>query len=181
MKLTFIRHGETNYNLKRLCNSRPDKNVKLTSLGKKQAQAAAEILKKEKFDIIYVSGLFRTQQTARIINKFHHAKMIVDQRLNDRATGFENKSVFLFYDWRDTQKNPWTSRRRGGESYEDMKKRFADFLQDLKKTKYQNVLIVAHLPILKVARGYFKKLTNAEMDAWTEKQVPNCKIMKFKL
>ncbi len=179
MKLTLIRHGETNYNLKSLCNSQPNPRVRLTVLGKKQARHAAEILKKEKFDIIFISELYRSQETAKIINRFHKVKMIKDKRLNDRATGFENKNVQLFYDWRDQQKNHWTCRHRGGESFEAMKKRFAAFLKDLKKTDYQNVLIVSHMPILKVARGYFKHLTNKQMDAWTEKQVPNCKIMRF--
>jgi broad specificity phosphatase PhoE len=44
---------------------------------------------------------------------------------------------------------------------------------------YHNVLIVTHLPILKVARGYFKKLTNAQMEALKDSQVQNCKIMRF--
>lgn len=179
MKITFIRHGQTNYNLKSLCNSRPDKKVRLTVLGKKQAQQAAEILKKEKFEVIFVSELYRSQQTGKIINQFHKVPIIKDRRLNDRATGFENKNVQLFYEWRDKQKNPWTCRHRGGESYEDMKKRFSAFLKDLRKAKYQNILIVSHMPILKVARGYVKKLSNKQMDAWTEKQVPNCKIMRF--
>lgn len=180
MKLTFLRHGQTNYNLKRFCNSRPDKGVKLTALGRKQAEKAADILKKEKFEIIFVSELYRTHQTAKIVNRYHDISMIVDKRLNDRATGFENKDVRLFYAWRDKQKNPWTCRHRGGESYEDMKKRFLAFLKDLQKTDYKNVLIVAHMPILKIARGYFKKLSNQAMDAWMEKEVPNCKIMRFR-
>lgn len=181
MKLIFLRHGETNYNLKNWCNSRPTSKVRLTERGKKQAQRVARILRKEKFDIIFVSQLYRTQQTAKIVNQFHHVKLISDKRLNDRATGFDNKEVNLFYTWRDQQKNPWTCERRGGESFEDMKKRFLSFLKSLEKTNYKKVLIVAHLPILKIARGYFKQLTNEQMDRWTEKQVPNCKIMKFEM
>lgn len=180
MKLIFLRHGESNYNLKRWCNSRPTSKVRLTVRGKQQAEKAARILQKENFEVIFVSQLYRTHQTAKIINQYHKVKVIADKRLNDRATGFENQEVNLFYEWRNQQKNPWTCRRQGGESFENMKKRFASFLKDLEKTNYKNILIVTHLPILKAARGYFKKLSNKQMDAWTEKQVPNCKIMKFK-
>lgn len=181
MKLIFLRHGQTNYNVKTLCNSRPNRKVRLTSLGKEQARQAAQVLKNEKIDIIFVSQLYRTHQTAALVNRFHKAKMITDKRLNDRATGFDNHPVSLFYEWRSKQKNPWNSTPRGGESYEHMKKRFASFLKDLKKNKYETVLVVSHLPILKVARGYFKKLSNGQMDSWTEKQVPNCKIMRFSM
>jgi broad specificity phosphatase PhoE len=104
----------------------------------------------------------------------------MDKRLNDRSMGlFESKPVELFYIWRDHQKNPWTCRPRGGESYEEMKQRLNSFLQDLAKKKYKTVLIVSHLPILKVARGHFKHLSNKAMDKPTEKNIPNCKIMRF--
>jgi broad specificity phosphatase PhoE len=179
MKITFLRHGQTNYNIKGICNSKPNSKVRLTALGREQVHAAAKILKEEPFEIIFTSELFRTHQTARIVNMYHHVRMITDRRLNDRSTGCENKAVTLFYDWRRKQKNVWTAKPRGGESYEAMKKRLASFLAELKKMNYHNVLIVTHLPILKVARGYFKKLTNAQMEALKDSQVQNCKIMRF--
>lgn len=181
MKITFLRHGQTNYNIKGICNSKPNPKVRLTALGRQQVKTAAKILEKEPFEIIFISELLRTHQTARIVNMYHHVPLVIDKRLNDRSTGYEDKEVTLFYNWRSQQKNVWTAKRRGGESYEDMKKRLASFLADLKKMNYKNVLVVAHLPILKVARGYFKKLTNAEMEALKDSQVQNCKIMRFNL
>lgn len=181
MKLIFIRHGQTNYNVKDWCNSRPNPKVRLTHLGRQQVKAAAEKLKHEKIEVVFTSQLIRSQQTGLILNGYHHVPTIVDGRLNDRATGFEDKPAGLFYAWRDKQKNPLTCRHRGGESYKDMKQRFVSFIKDLKKTKYKTVLIVAHLPILNVARGYFKKISDREADSWHERQVPNCKIMRFTL
>lgn len=181
MKLIFIRHGQTNYNVKDWCNSRPDPKVRLTALGREQVKAAAEILKNEKIDIVFTSQLIRSQQTGLILNGYHHVPTIVDKRLNDRSTGFENKPASLFYAWRSTQKNPLTCRHRGGESYMDMKKRVISFIKDLEKTDYKTVLIVAHLPILNVARGYFKNISDLEADSWHERNVPNCKIMRFTL
>ncbi len=181
MKLIFIRHGQTNYNLKDLCNSLPNPKVRLTPLGQKQVKAAALKLKKEKIDVIFISELYRTRQTARAINAYHHAPYLVDGRLNDRNIGFEGRPSTLYYEWVAKRKDRWNSVPRGGETYEQMKKRFASFIKDLAKKDYKTVLIVTHLPILKVARGYFKKLSNAQMDSLTPKQVPNCKIMKFTL
>lgn len=181
MKLIFIRHGQTNYNLKDLCNSRPDPRVRLTALGRRQVKEAAEKLKNTKIDAIYVSQLFRASQTAREINKYHNAPVFIDGRLNDRAIGCENKPSSLYYEWVATRKNPWTVTPKGGESYEHMKKRLASFLKDLAKKDYKTVLITSHLPILKAARGYFKGLTNEQMDSLSDRQVPNCKIMRFTL
>ncbi len=181
MKLIFIRHGQTNYNVKDWCNSRPNPKVRLTSLGRQQVKEAAEKLKHEKIDMVFTSQLIRSQQTGIILNGYHHVPTIVDKRLNDRSTGFEDKPASLFYAWRAKQKNPLTCRHRGGESYMDMKKRFISFINDLKKSDYKTVLIVAHLPILNVARGYFKHIDDLKADSWHERQVPNCKIMRFTL
>lgn len=179
MKLIFLRHGQTNYNVKALCNSKPNPKVRLTALGRKQAEVAAQLLKKEKIDIIIISELLRTKQTARIVNRFHHKPIIEDGRLNDRSTGFENKSVSYFYEWREKQKNPWLAKPRGGESYADLKKRLASFLKDIQKESYKTVLIVSHLPVLAAAYAYFKGFSDEKTGLWTEKEIPNCKIMKF--
>lgn len=182
MKIIVIRHGQTNYNVKDLCNGVPNKEVVLTPLGRKQARVAALNLAKEKIEAIYVSKLLRSAQTAKIINKYHKVKISFDERLNDRSMGeFEGKSASLFYAWRDKQKRPWTAIPKGGESYESLKKRAQLFIKDLAKKDYKTVLIVTHLPIIKVLRGYFKNLSNEVMDKLTEKQVPNCKIMVFKV
>ncbi len=182
MKLIFLRHGQTNYNLKDLCNGRPNSKVRLTVLGKAQAKQAALLLKKEPVEAIFVSKLYRSSETARIVNIYHKVPVFSDKRLNDRSMGiFEDKPASFFYSWRDKHTNRWSCRPKGGESFEEMKKRFADFIQDLSKKDYKQVLIVSHLPILKVARGYFKALSNEKMDSLTEARVPNCHIIRFNL
>ncbi len=180
MKLIFIRHGQTNYNLKDLCNGRPNPRVRLTPLGLRQAAKAARLLKNEQIEKIYTSKLFRSRQTALIINKYHKAPMHSDARLNDRSMGiFEDMPAGLFYTWRDKQKNPWTCKPQGGESYESVKRRFKSFLTELAKENKETILIVTHLPILKIARGYFKHLSNKSMDSLTEKDIPNCTVFRF--
>jgi len=182
MKIILVRHSQSNYNLKDFCNGLPNKKVRLTMLGKKQAQIVATKLAKTKIDVIYVSKLYRSEQTAKIINRYHKLKILVDKRLNDRLMGeFEGGPASLFYTWRDKQKNPWTAVPKRGESYEHLKNRAQEFLNDLSHENYQTVLIVTHLPIIKVMRGYFKQLSNKTMDKLTEKDIPNGKIMVFNL
>lgn len=59
MKIYFIRHGQTNYNVKTLCNSDPKKRVYLTKLGKRQIEDVARKLKNKNIKIIFVSELPR--------------------------------------------------------------------------------------------------------------------------
>ncbi|MCX6792643.1 MAG: histidine phosphatase family protein [Candidatus Falkowbacteria bacterium] len=178
MKMILVRHGQSNYNLKDLCNGLPSKKVYLTPLGKKQASEVALKLAKKKIDVIYISKLFRSEQTAKIINRYHKVKMIADKRLNDRLMGeFENKSAALFYAWRDKSKEPWAIAPKGGESYIDLEKRVKLFLNDLIAKDYKTVLVVSHLTVIAVIQGYFKRLSNRTIDRLNEKDIPNCKVV----
>lgn len=182
MKIILVRHGQTNYNLKDLCNGLPSKKVYLTALGKKQAQAAALKLAKTKFEAIFISKLYRSGQTADIINRYHKVRVYSDKRLNDRLMGeFEGKRASLFYAWRNKHKKPWAVIPKGGESYLDLEKRVKLFLSDLSKKNYKTVLIVSHLTVIAVMKGYFKHLSNRAIDKLTEKNIPNCKVMIFNL
>ena len=52
MKVFTVRHGQTNYNLKHLCNDDPLVNVFLTDKGKEQSRVVAQKLKEHHFDEI---------------------------------------------------------------------------------------------------------------------------------
>ncbi len=64
-RLTVIRHGETEWNTQNRFQGHLDS--KLTALGIKQAEAIADELKGETFDIIYSSDLERAKHTADVI------------------------------------------------------------------------------------------------------------------
>ncbi len=81
-----------------LCNSDPNTDVHLTQTGITQAGMLAKKLKAVNFDHVYVSQLRRTQQTAEVINKSHKAPVIIDSRLNDNRTGFDNQPSADFYE-----------------------------------------------------------------------------------
>ncbi len=161
MRIYFVRHGQTNYNLKNLCNDDISKDVYLTELGKKQAQDVGKKLKNEKIEVIFVSELKRTRQTAEIINKYHNALIKVDSRINDRKTGFEGKSYFDFL--KAIESDLFNMKINNGESFQDEKKRVHSFLDDLVKLNCNYILIVAHEEILKIVNGYFNKLSDDGM------------------
>jgi alpha-ribazole phosphatase len=164
MKLYLARHGRTNYNDLGLCNADPAVDVHLTPTGTAQAEVLASQLRLVHFDVIFVSELRRTQQTAGIVNAFHNTRIEVDARLNDGRTGFEGEPVQEFIKALDATDNRWTARFGDGESVEDIKKRVADFIDELRTKDYESVLIVTSQWIVQAIVTIVKGISNEE--AW---------------
>ncbi len=164
MKVYFARHGRTNYNDLGLCNADPGVDVHLTSLGLQQAQALANKLKEVQLDHIFVSELKRTQQTAAVVNQFHHASVEMAPLLNDHRSGYEGKSAKLLMDAMDAAEDRWAVRFNDGESVDDMKNRVATFLEELKAKRYDSVLVVTSGWIVHAAVAIIQNISNEE--AW---------------
>ncbi len=165
MKLYLARHGRTNYNDLGLCNADPSVDVHLTSLGIRQSEALADKLKQTPLDRIFVSELKRTQQTAEIVNKFHNLEIEIDPRLNDGKSGFEGKHFTEYDKALDAAADRWTARFKDGESIEDIKKRVADFVSELRTRKYDTVLVVTSLWVVQAILAVEQHLSNDE--AWS--------------
>lgn len=165
MKIYFARHGKTNYNELNLCNSDPRVDVHITAEGTKQAAALADKLKDIPIDCIFVSELRRTQQTAGLVNQFHHVDIKIDPLLNDHRSGYEGKSAELLMEAMNAADDKWTARFNDGESIEDMKKRVAEFLDTLKTKPYDVVLVVTSGWIIRVAAAIIENISNEE--AWS--------------
>ena len=177
MKLTIVRHGESNYNVKGLCNAVPTEKVYLTPLGVKQAQKVAEQLKKKTFDIFLVSEMYRSEETASIINIHHLRPMFIDDRINDRRSGMEDQSVTEWHKKLEETGDWFKGKVNDGESFLDVKKRVFAFLDELKKKKqFMSILIVTHLAIIKLIKAYFENLSDDE--TW-KLEIDNCEILEF--
>ncbi len=150
MRVYVARHAETNYNVLGLCNDNPKINVYLTEKGIKQAELLRDSLKEVNFDLVITSEFPRTKQTALIVNKYHKAPIIEDARINDIITGFEGKPVEDYRRIRNADKNFWTVRLNGGESFEDAELRVKAFLGDLKSRPEKTVLVVTHQAIARL-------------------------------
>lgn len=173
MKLYIMRHGQTNYNLKYLLNEIPTKKVYLTKLGKEQAKEAHEYLKEIKFDKIFISTLYRTLQTAEIVAP--NQKYFVDERIKDIVSMCDGKSVHYF---RSLLKDRYNDKLEGGESFQDVKKRVKLFLDELKKQKLKNVLIISHYDTIRAMMVYFKNLSDEEA---FQVRVKNCQIIEIEI
>ena len=155
MKLYCLRHGETTYNLARLCNDDPRDPAFLTEQGIQQAEAAAERLRTVALERIFASELPRTRQTATIISRHHGLPVIVDARLNDIRSGYNNRPVSDYF--AATAHDPLHARINGGESLLEHKQRVMGFLDFLRAGPRRTSLVVAHEETLRVfaaqARG----------------------------
>jgi valyl-tRNA synthetase len=68
VELTMMRHGQTDWNLKNLCQGQEGKS-QLTDKGRTQIEDAAKKIKKGSFDVIVASDLYRTKESAQIVSK----------------------------------------------------------------------------------------------------------------
>ena len=156
MKLYLARHAQTNYNLQGLANADPAANVHLSEEGIEQAKRLADALKDVNFDAVFISALPRTRETAGYINEYHHNDLIVDARLNDIKTGYEN---LLVKDWilaLDASNNRWNTRFSEGETLNEAARRSDDFIDYLKTQPYESVLVVTHGFIIQAIFGYIE-------------------------
>lgn len=170
MKLFLVRHGQTDYNVKHILNDNPLEKVHLNETGQQQAKQAAEKLKNSQFEIIFVSEFCRTQETAEIINQYHHLEVKVEPRLNEIKTGFNNQSIAEYekaYQNYEISADPkaeiWHLRFNGGESFTEVQNRIFSFLDELKKQSFQAVLIVTHEATIKFIKGYVENLPTQDI------------------
>ncbi len=146
MKLFIVRHGETDWNTKKLLQGHSDTN--LNNLGKIQAEKLVKGLEKYHIDKIYCSDLKRCKQTIAPFLKLHKEIPIeYTSEIRERNFGkFEGKSkeeIMNGFNNKDHTMN--TIKIPGVESFLEVKKRMHNFVKKLfEKEKGKNILLVTH-------------------------------------
>lgn len=181
MKLYIIRHGETDYNKKRLLQGQSD--IPLNEYGRELAQITSKALSTLHFDKIYSSPLIRALETAQIITG--RKDIVTDKRLMEICfgvgEGVESSTLgeaFSNFFFAPEKYIP----PKGGESYEDLVTRAKNFLESeiypIRNTE-QNVLIVAHGAVNKALMLVLK---NIEIkDIWKGEFQKNCCVNAYDL
>lgn len=160
----FVRHGESEANILEIYYNRGNK-YGLTKKGISQVQKLAKKLRNVKFDKIYSSPLRRTIETADILSKEFKIPYTRSSLIVEYYTGvFEGKSKVENGGIRNKEhlnnEKLWfldelfNKRIKGGESYNDIKKRFLKFYNEklLKlDLENKNILIISHAGFLKCA------------------------------
>lgn len=159
MKITVIRHGETEGNIARIVQSRT--GGVLTQNGIRQAEEAANILKKDVFDAIYSSDLERCIQTTKIVSKFHpNTHVSYQKQLRERHLGDYEAGSWDDVPWLDHEGDNLHVKMPNGESWEDVYNRVGMFLSWLyQKDPSSSVLLVSHGGTMKAMRAHIENIT----------------------
>lgn len=181
---TAMRHGEATHLIESVMSSGLEFSKKhhLTDKGKVDVKVSSEkmIMENNIPDIIYVSPIVRTQETAEIVKQVIKEKtgkdveIILDLRLIEIQYGdLDGQNEEIFKAYRKTTEDKVNKKFPNGESFIDVKNRAAKFLYDIDlKNKDKNILIVSHQSCVKsmyfIADGdnYFditKKYENKEI------------------
>ncbi|PIV47352.1 histidine phosphatase family protein [bacterium (Candidatus Gribaldobacteria) CG02_land_8_20_14_3_00_41_15] len=139
MKITYFVHGTTIDNEIGLATGWA--GGELSELGIKQAKELGDLVADQHFDIVFCSDLKRAVDSAQLGfgDKY---KIIPDARLRECNYGdFNQKPEEFKNDMTQFIEQPFPN----GESYRDVEKRMADFLNFLKENyTNQHIAIVAH-------------------------------------
>lgn len=154
MKLFFIRHGQTDWNIEEKIQG--SRNIELNETGIRQAEElSTKVLKDNyKFSKIYSSPQRRAAKTAEILSEATNIQYIIDEGLAEVDLGaWEGLSWREVKEQYPTEYNEWYINRRytkapEGESYEDMIKRVLNALHKIIDENNEDVAIVTHSAVI---------------------------------
>ena len=170
----FIRHGETDYNKEVRFQGHLD--IPLNETGISQANEALENSKAIQFDVIYHSPLLRAKETAEIINSFHNAKLISDDRLKEIFMGTLQGRKFSELSEEEQRLSFTNPEHFGGESHDEFCARIISFYNEISNTD-KNILIVSHGGVYRALYKHINNLTDLQ---FSMKPLPNASLILIK-
>ncbi len=175
MKIYLIRHGQVNHNLYGIyCNQDED----LNETGIRQALTLKERIKDINYDIIYSSPLIRARHTAEIINT-KQKQIITDNRLTERNPGSLSGQPLKVTN-RDEYWNYYSKIHYGtSERIIPFFNKVFDFINSLKSTNYNNILVAGHSGVSKAFYAYFNGIPKD--GKLLDKGLKNCEIQEYYL
>lgn len=187
MEIYIVRHGETNWNTKRLLQG--GTNVPLNENGRAVAGETGKNMEGIPFNMIYSSPLDRAFETANLIRGHRNIPIIRDDRLRELSfgeyEGLDSKKLFAneddpfhyFFTQPELFKTP-----KGGETLEEICIRAKEFLQEViepLQEQYERIMIVAHGAINKALMCHIKQ--HEIKDYWSGGLQRNCSVIIVKL
>tara|TARA_Y100000310_G_C20688625_1_gene820728 strand:+ start:285 stop:878 length:594 start_codon:yes stop_codon:yes gene_type:complete len=180
MKLFLVRHGETESNKQKISDGQTELPTShLTKEGETQAKKLAERLKDEEFDVVFVSDLHRTKETAEIILKNHKNKPKHDKRIRESHGGdFEGKGYGAFSGHiKENNLDRYTFKPEGGESLQEFHERVKDFLDEVVEHHAgKKILVITHGGVI---RTMMNEVTKTEQTDTKTHGSNNCSLTVF--
>ncbi|MBI2872390.1 MAG: histidine phosphatase family protein [Chloroflexi bacterium] len=147
VRLLLVRHGQTEWNVQ----GRTQGGGQLTPKGRRDVEALALRLQRERVAAIYASPSARTRKTAEVLAQALNVEVNIREGLLDLDYGQWSGSTFeaaresapdLFRQWEEA---PHTVRFPGGESLSDLRQRVMAVIQEvLERHPEETVAIVTH-------------------------------------
>ena len=177
MKITLVRHAQTENNFMRKMQGRS--NELLNDTGRRQVLMLKMKLDSKKYDKCYSSPLIRCMETALVLVG-DRVEIIRDDRLIEREIGFyegrnaDEYNAYKYWDY-DLNKND-----NGVEAIQDLFKRCEDFLSDIKsKYKNESIIIVTHSAVYRALRHL---ILNHELSGkMLDGRIENCSFEEFEI
>lgn len=180
MEIYVVRHGETEYNVKKVFQGHID--IPLNEVGERQAQETALKFKNMDIDKILVSPLQRAVQTARPISQITGVPITIEERLIERCFG-DMEGCTNREDWNirmmlDYEKNYDIENI---EPIQSLFKRIYNFLDEIsEKYKDKKVVLVTHGAVSQPIECYFNGMPQVVDFEHLEKiTLKNCEVRKY--
>ncbi|MBA7664053.1 Phosphoserine phosphatase 1 [subsurface metagenome] len=179
-EILLVRHGETEWNVKKVFRGRID--VELNETGLKQAELLAKYLSGVNIAAIHSSPVKRALTTAETIAGYHKLKVVITPGLIDlnfgEWQGLSHQEVRdtyteLYAEW---IKHPDRVKIPAGESLDEVRKRTMDVVDGLIAKYEGSVVLVSHRVVNKVLICALLGLDNSHF--WNIQQ-DNCGITIF--
>ena len=174
MKLYLTRHGQTDWNTKRLVCGRAE--ARLTDLGRAQAAEMAEAVAATDVSVILSSPLERARETAGIVSARIGVPIQIEPLLIEQDFGsYEGRSVTDPEYKRNRENLFW--RFPGGETTAHVLARSYTVIDRVRR-EYAGkaVLLVTHGCLCRAARTYFVEVPPGEFYAF---YMNNCQLLEF--
>lgn len=183
MKLYIIRHGETDWNVKKRFQGRSD--IPLNEEGRRLAAITSEALKDVPFTKIYTSPLKRAYETAMIIKGDRDIPVIEEPEIIEIGFGeyeglccgkdgynIPDPDFMNFFDKPEAYHPP-----KGAEPIQELKKRTAHFLEKIvhnKSMEHDTILVSTHGAALRGLLSHINRLGIG--DFWKGGVHKNCAV-----
>ena len=151
MNLYVVRHGQTDWNTKKLLQGSSD--IDLNSVGLEQAKKLADTLKDVNIDYIFCSPLKRAIKTAEFVKKDKNVPSILEPRIIERSfgelEGTTPNNISKYWNYYEDITN------HNVESIHNLINRVFNFMDELKeKHKNDDILIVTHQGVMIIIDCY---------------------------
>ena len=179
MNIYVIRHGQTDYNVRKLFQGQMD--INLNEVGKKQAEETAKKFEGVKIDNIISSPLSRAYKTAQYISKVTKTPIKIEEGLKERSFGqMEGKE-----NREDCNIEMMLDNERNYDLYEiepiqEFFNRVGICLEKIiSKYKNKDIVLVTHAGVTQAIEFYFNGMpADKNLEAYALK---NCEVRKYEI